>query len=148
MSNVSIRPLQSHDYAQWLPLWNANNLGVVNEAVTARTWARLMDADENVCGLAAEQDGNLVGLLHYILHPTTGSLDPACYMQDVFVAENARRHGIARKLVEALIAEGRKQGWARIYWLAEGKNEAAAALYKNLGVQLDFNLYVVPLGAI
>ncbi len=138
---IHIRPLSSTDYDAWLPLWNANNLGHENLAVTARTWARLMDASEAVFGLAAEKDGQMAGLLHYILHPTTGALEPACYMQDVFVADEYRRQGIAGKLVDALMDEGAKRGWARVYWLAEGKNEAAKALYKSLGVRLDFDIY-------
>jgi RimJ/RimL family protein N-acetyltransferase len=40
-----------------------------------------------------------------------------------------------------------QENWARIYWLADGSNDAAQRLYKNLGVKLDFSLHIMPLGA-
>jgi ribosomal protein S18 acetylase RimI-like enzyme len=67
------------------------------------------------------------------------------YMQDLYVHPDHRRKGIARKLVTYLAALGTAQGWARIYWLAEGKNEAAQRLYETLGLKLDFTLHVLPL---
>ncbi|MBX2835119.1 MAG: GNAT family N-acetyltransferase [Micavibrio sp.] len=142
---VRVRPLDSNDFPNWLPLWDANNLGTRNEAVTSETWTRLNDPASKVCGIVAEKNGALVGLVHYVLHPTTGAINDVCYMQDVYVDEAHRGKGIARKMVQALAAEGRKQKWARLYWLAESKNEAAAALYKNLGVKLDFDLYMMGL---
>ena len=48
-------------------------------------------------------------------------------------------------LVEKLIAHGKGERWARIYWLAEQKNPEAQALYNKLGVKLDFSLHVLPL---
>lgn len=112
--------------------------------VTAATWQRLM-ADDQVCGLVAEQDGVLVGLTHYVTHPVTGHLKPVCYMQDVFVRPEYRRQGVGRALVSRLAQIGRQQQWARIYWLAEASNKEALALYNKLGLKLDFNLFVLPL---
>jgi ribosomal protein S18 acetylase RimI-like enzyme len=139
---VKIRAIENRDFPDWLPLWDGNNLGIRDEAVTAETWARLTDPDFPVRGLVAEEDGKLVGLVHYIEHPTTGSLKNVCYMQDVYVDPARRRSGIARKLIRALEGAG-KGRWARIYWLAESENEAAQALYKALGVKLDFTLHMM-----
>jgi GNAT superfamily N-acetyltransferase len=141
----SIRPLTADDYGQWLALWDGNNLGQRDEAVTAHTWRRLTDPDSQVHGLCAEHNGKLTGLVHYILHPTTGSVAPVCYMQDVFVDPAHRQKGIARALVNEVAHIGRRAGWARMYWLAEADNLAAQKLYKSLGVKLDFTLHVLPL---
>jgi ribosomal protein S18 acetylase RimI-like enzyme len=48
-------------------------------------------------------------------------------------------------LVSHLAELGQQQGWARLYWLAEASNKEAQALYKKLGLKLDFNLFVLPL---
>lgn len=144
-----IRPLQNSDYADWLPLWNANNLGQINDALTARTWARLTDpADPAMQGLAFIEDGHVSGMLHFILHPTTGNLKDVCYMQDLFVSPNNRGKGIAKQLLRELEKMGKSQGWARIYWLADNTNAPAQALYRNLGVRLNFSLHVLPVGAV
>lgn len=144
MSAITIRALQQNDFPNWLPLWDANNMGRKNENLTTETWSRLMSDDAPVYGLCAIKQGDLAGILHYILHPITGSIDPACYMQDLFVDENHRKKGLARKMVQELTKIGRTEKWARIYWLAEADNTAAQALYKNLGVKLNFTLHVFP----
>ena len=143
-----IRPLKSDDYEAWLPLWDGNNLGMRHDALTAETWKRLMDSSVDVYGLAAFSGPEMVGLVHYILHPTTGSIEPVCYMQDVFVNPAHREKGIARSLVNEVARIGRAQKWARMYWLAEADNYAAQRLYKSIGVKLDFTLHILPLQGI
>ena len=141
---MKIRAVTSSDFPQWLALWNANNLGHKDEAVTTETWTRLNDADAQVFALVAEDKDELIGLVQYIIHPTTGSIEPACYMQDVFVAPERRSQGIAKRMVRELESIGKKEKWARIYWLAESNNEAAQALYKSLGQKMDFTLHILP----
>lgn len=145
MRIMEIRPLQKSDYTQWLPLWSANCLGQIDQDVTNNTWRRICDRrDSGVNGFGLFIDDELCGIVHYILHPVTGSLQPACYMQDVFIASIHRRKGFARALIEYLAMEGRTQNWARIYWLAEKDNIAAQNLYKTLGITLDFTLHILP----
>ena len=142
---MNIRALNRSDYDQWLPLWQENCLHQISDDVTAETWRRICNPKENVFGLAAFNDNDkLVGILHYILHATTGFIQPACYMQDLFVDEKHRKQGIAKQLVWELHELGKNEKWARIYWFAENNNEAAQALYKNLGVKMDFGLFVLP----
>lgn len=141
----TIRPLMPGDHAGWLPLWDANNHGQGSPAVTEATWARLMDTAVPVNGLVALQDGAIAGLVHYILHPVTGHLNPACYMQDLYVAPPFRQRGLGRALVETLAAQARRENWARLYWLAEENNAQAQALYRNLGLRLAFSFHVMPL---
>ena len=140
-----IRLLKNTDYNQWLPLWQDNCLNQVPQNVTEETWRRICDPKENVFGLGVFEEENLIGILHYILHPTTGQLAPVCYMQDLYIRQDHRRKGHARALVTALQEEGTKAGWARIYWLAEKSNPAAQNLYKNLGIPVDFSLHILPL---
>ena len=142
--SITVRTLKAEDYDQWQVLWDANNQGHINQDVTAATWRRLMD-DDQVRGLVAVEGDRLAGLVHFILHPVTGHLKPVCYMQDVFVDPAHRRQGIGRELVTALAALGTREGWARMYWLAEAQNAEAQSLYKNLGLKLDFTLHVLPL---
>ena len=142
---VKIRSIAANDFPAWLPLWDGNNLGTRDEAVTAETWSRLNDPSSPAHGIVAEDKGKLVGMIQYVLHPTTGAINDACYMQDVYVDPAQRGKGVAKKLVQALAKEGRAQKWARLYWLAEADNEAAQALYKNLGVKLDFTFHIMSL---
>lgn len=141
----AVRALEASDFESWLALWLANNNGQCDPAVTETTWRRLMDPASPVKGLAALQDGKMAGLVHYILHPVTGHINPACYMQDLYVDTAARQRGLGRALVESLAALGRREKWARMYWLAEESNPQAQALYKHLGLRLAFSFHVMPL---
>ncbi len=142
---VKIRPLEPNDFPDWLPLWDGNNMGDRNEEVTTETWARLIDPDSQVNGLGAFKGSAMVGLVHYILHPSTGYIEPVCYMQDVYTDPAQRGKGVASALVEELAKIARREKWGRMQWVAEDNNEAAQALYKNIGVKLDFSLHVLPL---
>lgn len=139
--------LNADDYNDWLPLWRANMENIVADDVTAGTWARLCDPVAPVYGLCVREraGGPILGICHYVLHPTTGNLKQVCYMQDLFIDPAHRRKGLAKLLVTTLAAMGKAQGWARVYWLAEGKNEPAQRLYETLGLKLDFTLHVLPL---
>lgn len=139
-----IRSLERKDYDAWLPLWNENSLNQISKDVTTETWRRLNNPKETVFGLGFfDQNELLCGILHYILHPTTGFKEPACYMQDLYTAKDRRRQGIAKQLVLELNAIGLKQNWARIYWFAENGNENVQNLYKNLGIPMDFTLFML-----
>lgn len=141
-----IRPLEMNDFPQWLPLWNGNNQNVIKPDLTTETWSRITNAHYPVYGLGAFENDQMLGLIHYVLHPTTGNINPVCYMQDVYVDPAQRKKGVAKAMTQQLVEIGRKEGWARLYWLAEAGNEAAQNLYKTLGVKLDFTLHIVPLG--
>ena len=146
MNKLVIRPLVLEDYSKWLPLWNGNNLGQHNEDVTAKTWERLCDPkNTQVNGLAADMGGRLLGITHYILHPTTGHINQVCYMQDVYVDPAHRRKGIAKRMVEELTKIAVREKWARMYWLTQTGNLEAKAMYESFGVKLDFSFYVVPI---
>ncbi len=146
MNRIILRPLQFDDFAKWLPLWDGNNLGQRNEEVTTETWSRLCDPDNTqVNGIAAEMNGEILGIAHYILHPTTGHINPVCYMQDVYVDPAHRRKGIGKRLVNEITKIGNQEKWARMYWLTQVGNSEAKAMYENFGIKLDFTFYVLPI---
>lgn len=142
-----IAELKTSDYDDWLPLWRANMEQQVSDDVTALTWKRICDTGFPIGGLGArmEDGGKLCGICHFIIHPTTGNSKFICYMQDLYVDPSARRKGVARALIMNLAAMGKLYDWARIYWLAEAKNEEAQRLYRTLGLKLDFTLHVLPI---
>ena len=146
MIHIAVRPLKFDDFAKWLPLWDGNNMGERNQAVTTETWSRITNSDNTqVNGLCAERNGKILGIVHYILHPTTGQINPVCYMQDVYVEPEYRRKGIGKRLVEEVTKIATKEKWARMYWLTQSDNENAKAMYENFGIKLDFTLYVLPI---
>jgi len=103
---VLIRPVQSGDFNQWKPLWDDYNAfygrkdeTALPEAVTNMTWSRFFDSYEPVHALVAEQSGHLLGLVHFLFHRSTISIQPTCYLQDLFTVEASRGKGVGRALI-------------------------------------------------
>jgi GNAT superfamily N-acetyltransferase len=68
-----------------------------------------------------------------------------CYLEDLFVAEQARRAGVGMALIETLIQMGYDKGWARVYWHTHQSNEVARSLYDKVIPVDSFVRYVVHL---
>jgi ribosomal protein S18 acetylase RimI-like enzyme len=58
---------------------------------------------------------------------------PECWLEDVYVAEHARRHGVARALTQLACDRARERGCRRIELDASEGNAPALALYEALG---------------
>jgi GNAT superfamily N-acetyltransferase len=149
MAGVVVRPLRADERAAWEPLWQgylAFYGATVAAATTDTTWARLHDEAEPVHGLAAEIDGRVVGIVHYIFHRSTWTVGPYSYLQDLFTAEAARGRGAGRALIEAVYGRAAVAGASRVYWLTQEGNATARALYDTLADQPGFIQYRKLLG--
>ena len=109
--------------------------------VSDLTWARLHDASEPMHALVAEQDGSVIGLVHYLFHRSTWTAGPYCYRQDLFTAQAARGQGAGRALIEAVYAAARAAGASRVYWLTQEANVTARALYDTVADRPGFIQY-------
>src|SRR3979411_2727551 len=110
--DLIVRLVTRQDYEQWLPLWDGYNAfygrsgaTALAPAITAMTWARFFDAYEPVHALVAERDGKLLGLTHYLFHRSTTSIEPTCYLQDLFTSAAARGKGVGRALIKDVYAQ-------------------------------------------
>lgn len=139
-----IRPIAEAEQREaWLKIWHESVSGQLAAKVRDATWDRLIDEDVPLFGFLAYIDERTpVGYLHYALHPITGALEPAAYMQDLFVLPQYRRRGYARALMKALTQRGQSEKWDRIVWYAEGDNETAGKFYEEFGTKLNFNFYI------
>jgi GNAT superfamily N-acetyltransferase len=143
-----IRFVVRTDFPQWLPLWEGYNKfygrsgqTVLVDEITRMTWARFVDAYEPVHALVAEDEGQLVGLVHYLFHRSTISIAPACYLQDLFTKESTRNKGIGRKLISAVYEQALLAGVARVYWHTHESNSSAMKLYDQVAERSGFVVY-------
>jgi GNAT superfamily N-acetyltransferase len=151
---ASIRALAPSDEAAWLPLWVGYNAfygrhGDTELAaeITSTTWARLLDPAEPMFALVAIEANDVVGLAHYLFHRTTTAIANTCYLQDLFVAEHARRRGLARALIEAVRDRARDAGASRLYWQTHETNAAARRIYDAVAERSGFIVYRMALDA-
>ena len=143
---VTIAALCPDDRAEWEILargYKAFYRDPIPDEHYQRTWERLMAADE-LHGFGARDGNRLVGIAHYLFHPTVWQGE-ACYLQDLFTAEIARGKGVARALIEAVADAARKRGAGRYYWLTAEDNATARRLYDKVARFKGFIRYDCPI---
>jgi GNAT superfamily N-acetyltransferase len=140
-----VRSVRPEDKSQWLPLWQGYltfyEVENLPEHVTEVLWARFFDAAEPVHALVAEENGKLLGLVHYIFHRNTWMVEDVCYLEDLFTAEASRGKGVGRALIEAVYDRARAAGSPRVYWMTHETNTTAQALYGKLSERPGFIQY-------
>jgi GNAT superfamily N-acetyltransferase len=144
--NTMIRKLDERDHARWKELFDGYTRFYEREPeepITQHTWSRILDPASPIHGVAAEVDGSVAGIAHYILHESTGSFTPVCYLQDLYVDPSQRASGIGRSLIDWLLAEAKAQGWSRVYWNTRENNYRARGLYDKYTPHSGFLRYVV-----
>ena len=139
-----IRPIGEDERAAWVPLWDgylAFYRTALTQDVTDLAWSRFHDPDEPLFALGGYVDGRLAGFAHYLFHRSTWAPKRYCYLEDLFVAENARGHGLGRALIEAVYKKAEAAGASRVYWLTQSSNAQARALYDQVADNLGFIQY-------
>jgi len=149
MAQIDIRPVGKDERAAWEPLWKGYLTfykATLSPEQNDITWARLHDPAEPMHLIGAYVDGKLQGIVHYLFHRSTWTDGNYCYLQDLFVAEGGRNHGLGRALIEAVYAQARTTGASRVYWLTHETNDVARALYDKLADRPGFIQYRTMLG--
>ena len=144
ITEMIIRSLRAEDRESWEPLWHGYlefYRAELTPDVTEQTWAALIDGSSAVHGLVAEQDDQLVGLAHVILHPTTWAARPTCYLEDLYIAKPWRGRNISRRLIEAVYAYADESRAATVYWLTQEYNAPARSLYDTIAHRTSFVVY-------
>ena len=142
---LRVKPFCSSDEAAWLELWTGYlefYRTALPSEVTATTWKRLLDSAHGIHGLGAFDDqGQLLGLVHYLFHPVTWSASERCYLEDLFVAPTARGQGVGEALIGSVFEAADSQGADQVYWLTEDNNLRAMRLYDRVGTRTPFIKY-------
>lgn len=147
-NQLRIRPINKFDYEAWLPLWDGYNafygrqgLTALDLTITQTTWARFLNDHEPVHAFMAEQDGQLIGLVHYVFHRSTTRLTDVCYLQDLYVKKDLRGAGVGRQLIKAVYDVAQTAGSTRVYWQTQDSNTTGRALYDKVAKHLGFTVY-------
>jgi GNAT superfamily N-acetyltransferase len=143
-AGIGIRPLRRDDHAAWLPLWRGYQAfyeADIPADINELTFERLLDPAEPMAGALAWDGASAVGLVHRIRHRSCWTAGDYCYLQDLFVAPQARGAGVGRKLIEHVYEAAQREGCSRVHWLTQESNATARRLYDSLAERSGFIQY-------
>ncbi len=143
---TTIAAITPADRDEWLRLW-AGYLLFYEEAlpqeVTDDVFARLTAGDGLHGAIARDDDGAAIGLVHWLLHPSTWSTTPYCYLEDLFVAPDTRGAGVGRALIAHVRDQAAVVDASKVYWLTQQDNSTARSLYDRVARSTGFVHYEV-----
>lgn len=85
--------------------------------------------------VVAELQGAVVAYAAYFETYSTFRAAPLLYLEDIYVTQSARRHGVAAAMMHELAREAMRRGCVRMSWVVLGWNRDAQKFYQRLGAK-------------
>lgn len=127
-------------------------LGLINElAIYENEPDAVINTEENLIQdgfgsekvfdcVVAELDQEIIGF--FIAYTSYSTWNGKClYLEDLYVQEAYRRHGVGKMLFDELIAEAKKRKVKRLDWQVLDWNAPAIKFYEKIGARIDKNWY-------
>jgi len=147
-ASATARLIERADYQAWRPLWDGYNAfygragdTALPEHITQSTWDRFFDPAEPMFAMVATLQGELVGLVHCLLHRSTTRTENVCYLSDLYTESSMRGRGVGRTLIQAVYDHARHLGAGRVYWQTHESNAAGRLLYDQVAKHGGFIVY-------
>lgn len=140
----AIRPLAAVDFDGWRRLWIGYRrfYSVETDApLIESTWAQLLAGDGLHGAVAVDREDRPIALAHFLKRRSTWTTGYHCYLEDLFVDEQERGHGVASDLIEYACAWASGQGCTSIGWLTHEGNARARRLYDRVAEYRGFIHY-------
>ena len=138
---TKIRAVSAADRSAWQPLWDDYLVFYESELpadTTDSVFARIA-ADTDLHGaIAWGEEGEALGLVHWLFHPSTWSTSAYCYLEDLYVSPAARGLGVGTALIEHVAAAANGAGASKVYWLTHQTNAAAQHVYEKVAERTGF----------
>lgn len=139
MDSIIVRQAVLADIDALVPLFDGYRqfYGRASDEAAAREFLRArFEHGESVLFIACEGDA-AIGFTQ--LYPSFSSVSLAriFVLNDLFVVETARRHGVAARLIGAATAFAQTTGAVRLTLSTATTNRTAQSLYQSLGWQRD-----------
>ena len=143
---IIVKPTQPENHDDWCNLYRgyAEFYKVpMNEEILGNLWHWILDKDHEVEGFLAFIKGQSkpCGLAHVRRMPSPLRGADIGFLDDMFVAPQARGNNIGETLFKALNNHAKQKGWPKIRWITADDNYRARSLYDKLSVKTIWNTY-------
>ena len=147
-SSITVREILPEDHDRWRILWDSYLHfydAELPQAQTDTSFARFLQPDEPVFAAVAVQGDALIGMVTCVLHRSTWSPTTYCYLEDLFVAPQARAAGAGTALIAWVQHWARAKACTRLYWHTQNSNLKAQRLYDKVAHKSGFIEYQMAL---
>ncbi|GAA2490910.1 GNAT family N-acetyltransferase [Terrabacter carboxydivorans] len=144
---IEIRRFVPGDRGRWEELFRAYIAfyeRTLDDTAYDRAW-REIASGARLHGLGAWVGGELVGITHFLVHPSSSEPD-LCYLEDLFTDPAVRGRGVATALIGAVRDWAREQGCGSVYWQTHESNAVARRLYDEVATFEGYVVYTLPVG--
>lgn len=136
---------QTTDFENWAELYQgyADFYQVpMNDEIQQQVWHWIHDENQAFyCLMARNEEGQLLGLMHYRAMPSPLRGKMVGFLDDLYVVPGARKQGVAKLLFAELKAQAEQQGWPFVRWITAPDNHQAQALYNQLADKTPWLTY-------
>jgi GNAT superfamily N-acetyltransferase len=146
--SITVRQIELEDKTSWQELYLAYLKFYESEATAAAKellWTRVTKHNPEIQGLLAEVNGEIAGIVHFHYQLSTWSDTYHCYLEDLFVNEDARGKGVATALIAEVKKLAMEQECSELFWITKESNTLARKLYEKVAVVSDFVRYEIKL---
>jgi len=145
---LTIRPMSISDRISWEKLYIAYLEFYESEPVASSTellWSRLTQANPEIQGFVAEDEGVVVGIVHFHFQLSSWTHTWHCYLEDLYVDPDKRSQGVGRSLISAVKSSALQKKCSELFWITLAGNKTARKLYDQIAKASDFVRYEIML---
>ena len=114
----------------------------MSDEILQQVWSWIYDDNQAFyCLVARNEEGQLLGLMHYRAMPSPLRGKMVGFLDDLYVVPGARKQGVAKLLFRELKAQAEQQGWPFVRWITAPDNHQAQALYNQLADKTPWLTY-------
>jgi GNAT superfamily N-acetyltransferase len=145
MSTITTSPLSIHDAHELAPLVAA----CVQERMRGaprrpdKFYAELLLNDRTAEIVGARLQDRLAGFAVFFDLPDMMTGRRTGQLNELFVDQEARDHGVEHALLDALAAEAVKRDWLDLRWLVPAKPPVARSVAERLGRPSGWTVYAI-----
>jgi GNAT superfamily N-acetyltransferase len=136
-ADLVVAPIAAEEYEELLPLIAAYQrfyqVEKVDDERNRAFFRRFLAPSDDGLLLGARAGGRLVGYACLYWHFSSLEATESVLMNDLYVVEEVRGHGIGRALIEATAALARERGAPHVEWSTAPDNLPAQRLYDSTG---------------
>lgn len=131
--DIRIRPAAQADKGAWAVFFEqyaACGNQIQTPEMRDRVWQWIhSETAQTVCLLAEDEQGQLVGFVHFRSYERPLPATTGTYIDDMFVSPQVRGAGIVDQMIDAVGTYARHKGWDVVRWMTAETNYRARSVY-------------------